>query len=242
MAGTLLISREVKNHLHFKKKIEALGFLNVTVTALEKDALGNLIRSMKPDTLLMSARFYQCSTPHMMGMLKKEFPKLYMAALSIGEYPADLGMYFILNGVNAYATTFDGLDEWYIGLEEIRKHKNYESPAVTERKEMRKDYPLFPAGGLTKQQIEILRCTCNGLTRVQIADLLSISEKTVGNHKVDIYRTLNVTNGEELFRAALRVGIVTAEELVFCHPAFACAPIPEKMRNEKREIKNEIAA
>ena len=59
--GTLLISRAVKNHAHYKKRLEALGFRNVTVTALEKDALYSLIREIKPELILMSVRFYHCS-------------------------------------------------------------------------------------------------------------------------------------------------------------------------------------
>jgi hypothetical protein len=39
-------------------------------------------------------------------------------------------MYFILNGVNAYVTSFEGVDEWYKGLEEVRKGREYISPVV----------------------------------------------------------------------------------------------------------------
>jgi glycine/serine hydroxymethyltransferase len=64
--GTLVISRAVNNHAHYKKRFEALGFHDVTLTALEKDALNSLIRELKPSLIMMGARFYQCCTPFLM--------------------------------------------------------------------------------------------------------------------------------------------------------------------------------
>ena len=65
MAGILGVTRSVNNHTIYKKKLEELGFVNITVTSLEKDGLNSLIHKMKPGLLLMGARFYECSTPYM---------------------------------------------------------------------------------------------------------------------------------------------------------------------------------
>jgi len=114
--GTLLVSRAVNNHDYFKKRLEALGFQQVTVTDLERDALYFLIRDLRPDLLMMSASFYSCSTPYQMGELRKKFPKLKMAAVSIGNFPSDLAMYFIINGINSYINFFEGFEQFYKGL------------------------------------------------------------------------------------------------------------------------------
>ena len=118
MGGTLLVTRSVNNQTFYKQKLEKeFGFSNVTVTSLEKDALNMLIRELKPDLVMMGARFYECSTPYMMGELKKEFPDIKnWAALSLEAYPPDLAMYFILNGIKSYDTAFDGFDKFFEGL------------------------------------------------------------------------------------------------------------------------------
>jgi hypothetical protein len=123
--GTLIISREVNNHSYFKKRFETFGFNDVTFTALERDALYFLIRDMKPSLVMIGARFYQCYTPFLMGELRKTFPKTKMAALCLGEYPPDIAMYFILNGINSYITSFDGMEQFYKGLDEIVKGGEY---------------------------------------------------------------------------------------------------------------------
>ncbi len=164
MGGTLVVSRAVNNHSFYKKQLETLGFPNVRVTSLDRDGLSALIYDMKPDLLIMGARFYQCSTPYMMCVMRRDFPKLNMAALSIGEYPADLAMYFILNGVRSYANAFDDIDEFYKGLDDIRDGKEFVPETVQERIDARTEYPAG-ARLLTRITTEVLRCICNGFSK-----------------------------------------------------------------------------
>ncbi|MCL2880288.1 MAG: LuxR C-terminal-related transcriptional regulator [Treponema sp.] len=225
--GTLMISRAVKNHSHYKKRLEALGFPDVTLTALEKDALNSLIRNMKPNLVMMGARFYQGSTPFLMKELKQTFPKIKMAALCVGEYPADLAMYFILNGINSYVTSFDGIDQWYKGLDEISKGREWISPEVVERIDLRKEYPM-PAGNITDRHKEVMRLICCGYKDLDIADVLHISRSTVDNHKTEIFTSLNIRNSNELMRAALYLKYVKFEEICFFPKGFTLNPKPDK--------------
>ena len=231
-----MISRAVKNHSHYKKRLETLGFPDVTLTALEKDALNSLIRNMKPNLVMMGARFYQYCTPFLMKELKLTFPKIKMAALCVGEYPADLAMYFILNGINSYVTTFDGIDQWYEGLDEIKKGREYVSPEVTERINWRKEYPM-PAGKITDRHYEVIRLICCGYKDMDIAEVLHISRSTVDNHKTEIFTTLNVRNSNELIRAALYLGFVSIEEIHFFPKDFMLNPKPDnQIKNEKLKM------
>ena len=236
--GTLLASRAVKNHAYYKTRLETLGFSNVTVTALDKDALNTLIYEMKPEILMMGARYYQCCTPYMMKQLKSNFPKLKMAALSIGHYPPELAMYFILNGINSYVTSFDGIDQWYMGLEEIRKGKNYISPEVVERIDLRREYPE-PARNITERQKQVIILVCNGFKDDEIGELLNISIRTVTTLKTQIFTTLNVRNANELIRMAIFLQIVTQDGLFFYPTDFTLNPLPinnTKTRKRRKEL------
>jgi DNA-binding NarL/FixJ family response regulator len=227
MRKTLMIGRAVSNHDHCKKRLEELGFPNVTVTGLEKDALNMLIRDIRPDLLMIEAEFYHCSTPYMLGELKRKFPKIKMAAFSLGRYPPELAMCFIVNGVNSYVSYSDGIEQFYKGLEEIRNGRDYISPSVEERLNMRRYYPN-PAGNITGRQYEVIRLICCGFNVNEIADTLHISKRTVENHKTEIYRILNVRNIIELFRAALNLGMVSLDETSFSHKDFSVNPKPDK--------------
>jgi DNA-binding NarL/FixJ family response regulator len=203
-----------------------LGFPKVEVVNLERDALYNFIDDMKPDRVMMGARFFYCCTPFMMGELRKAFPDIPMAALVIGEYPPDLAMYFILNGVNSYVTSFMGVEQFYKGIDEISKGREYVSPGVMERKYMR--FPdLKPAGKITKRHMEVIRLTCCGFWDKEIGEILHISRNTVTNHKTDIFTSLNVRSSIELVIAALTQKIVGLDELCFRPYDLILNPLPE---------------
>jgi len=237
--GTLVVSRAVNNHKYYKQRLESKGIKNVYVTDVEKDGLNSIIYEMKPDLMIMGARFYQCSTPYMMGMIKKDFPKLNMAAVCYDDYPVDLGMYFIVNGVKSYFNMFEGIEQFNLGFENILVGKIFISEIVKKRIALRKGN-LIPAIKLSQSKLEVIRCMCNGFNKDEIADNLYLSPSTVGNYKEEIYRCLNVRNASELMKAALRLHLVTQDELVFCHRNHALKPYPKKkLTGGKNVIKNE---
>jgi DNA-binding NarL/FixJ family response regulator len=195
--------------------------------------LKSQIREMKPDIIMMSARYYHCSTPYMMGELHKEFPKPKMAALCIGEYPDELAMYFIVNGIDSYATSFDGFEHFFWALGEISKGRKVVSPGAQTHLDMRNAPPVH-ADTITGRRTEVIRLTCNGFNEFQIADTLDISRSTVANHKTEIFRSLNVTSTRELLMAALKCEIITEEELCFRPDTYTISPLPDKKIMHKK--------
>lgn len=62
---------------------------------------------------------------------------------------------------------------------------------------------------LTSRQIEILRLIAEGLSTKQIAEIKSISPKTVEAHRLQLMKRLNIYDVVGLVRYAVREGIVT---------------------------------
>jgi DNA-binding NarL/FixJ family response regulator len=210
-----------------------MGFDNITVTGVEKDGLNMLIHEMKPRIVFIGCRFYQCGTPFMMAALHKNFPKLNIAVVSIVDFPDDLAMYFIVNGAKSYVIFWEGEEEFLKGMREIREGREYVSPEVQKRIDMRSVYPN-PSGRLTERQMEIVRLVANGFTGAEIADTLHISEGTVDNSKSEIYRAMNVRNENEVIRAAINLEILRPEELQFFPRDYVLKPRPTKQRIKTR--------
>jgi DNA-binding NarL/FixJ family response regulator len=240
--GVLVASRAVNNHKFIKKRLEDMGIKNVFITAVDKDGLNLIIHDMKPELMIMDAKFYQCSTPYMMGLIKKEFPDLNMAAVCIDDYPADLGMYFIVNGVNSYFNLFEGIEQFKLGIENILNGKIFVSEIVKKRIKMSKIAPTR-AKGLSKTKIEVIRCICNGFQKKEIADTLYLAPSTVESYREEIYRSLNVRNVNELHNAAIMLEFFKEEELIFRHKNFKVKPFPindEKNSYYYRKKRGEI--
>ena len=242
IGGTLVATKKENWHAHFKKRFEQLNFYNVTVTSARKDGLKMAINDLKPRILLIGSSFYDCCTPFMMANLHKTFPKLNIAAIDVMDYPADLAMYFILNGVRSYINYWEGSgpEQFYNGLEEIRRGGEYVSPEVQRRIEMRSCKP-DPAKELTDKQVEIIRLISNGYTGAEIADTLHMSEKSADNRKSEIYKAINVRNENELIRVAIFLGLINPEELRFFPRTYELKPLPQRKKsNEKRAKSKEI--
>jgi two-component system response regulator NreC len=227
--GTLIVSRMVHLHGNIKKHFEALGFADVTVTAEEKNSLNRMIRDLNPGIVIMDSHFYQCCTPVMIADLHRLFPKLNIAVVSTGGFPADRAMYCIVNGARAYVNLEEGSEQFYKGLEEIRNGKTYVSPEVQKRFDIRSSYPM-PSKKLTAREEEVIRLLANGYKGEEIADALHISLRTVDAHKVSIYNSLCVRNENEVIRAAIYLGIIDPKELDFYGRDYALNPKPEKIK------------
>jgi DNA-binding NarL/FixJ family response regulator len=188
---------------------------------------------MKPDLLIMGARFYPCSAPYMIGLLKIKFPNLKIAVVSLDDYPADLGMEFILNGVTYYANMMSDAEHFSQKLTNILQGKiengNVIYPKTVEESfDSREGLDLAPIRELPKKKMEVIRCICNGFQKNEIAETLCLSSRTVQNYKEEIYRCLKVRNEPDLFRVALQLKIVTEDELSFYPPSFRVKPLPKK--------------
>jgi two-component system invasion response regulator UvrY len=63
---------------------------------------------------------------------------------------------------------------------------------------------------LSQCEFEVFRLLAEGKTVNDIADILSLSPKTVGTHHTNIKQKLNVSNSAELARLAIRSGLLDA--------------------------------
>jgi len=128
--GTLILTRAVKLHNYYKRHLEGMGFKNIFITDVDRDGLNLIIHERKPSLVMIEACFYLRSTPYMMFELLEKFPELNIAAVNIYDFPDEQAKWFILNGVNSYVNMFEGTEEFYRGLENVRDGNYYVSPNI----------------------------------------------------------------------------------------------------------------
>jgi two-component system invasion response regulator UvrY len=63
---------------------------------------------------------------------------------------------------------------------------------------------------LSQREFEVFRLLAEGKSVNEIADILSLSPKTVGTHHTNIKQKLDVSNSAELARLAIRSGVLDA--------------------------------
>lgn len=83
-----------------------------------------------------------------------------------------------------------------VGPVEVDRNDPAPAPAVRE---------LVP---LTPRQVQVLRLVARGMTNVQIAEELFLSQRTVHAHLRDIFRKLRISNRSAATRWAMEHGLV----------------------------------
>ena len=226
MGGTLIVSRAVNLHSHYKKELEVLGFRNVTHTSADKDGLNFIIGETKPWLVLMEAGFYQAATPYMTGELLRTFPKLNIAAVSLYDYPLTLATWFIWHGAKSYVNMWDGYEEFNRGLLVVRDGRQYISPLVQASIDRRGEWP-DTRNKITCRQQECLIMLCCGFDPESIGKEMHISRKTVYNHLGILYNTFHARNREEMVSLAWELDLVTKQDIRFYDKKHDVKALPE---------------
>ena len=128
--GTLIVSRANNLHSHYKEQLEEIGFKNLIFTDVDKNGLDMIIYETAPSHVMIEACFYWRSTPYMMIEMLNTFPQLNITAVNMYDYPDSHAKWFILNGAKSYVNRFEGIKEFYRGLEYVRDGSKYVSPNV----------------------------------------------------------------------------------------------------------------
>ena len=99
-------------------------------------------------------------------------------------------------------------------VREVQAGRKHVSPQLIDP--LTADYAQHLAEGaepsrLTAREREVLQLIAEGKTSAQIADQLSVSEKTVGNHRQNLMGKVGLNGVAELTKYAIREGITSLE-------------------------------
>jgi len=119
------------------------------------------------------------------------------------------------NGAKGYVLKDSKVSDLVQAVYAVLGGGHYLSPALSERVleaylKNGEGEPLNPYDSLTSREREILQLVAQGKTSPQIADLLSISSRTVEVHRSNIMRKLELHTHTDLIRFAIRQGILPA--------------------------------
>jgi DNA-binding NarL/FixJ family response regulator len=95
-------------------------------------------------------------------------------------------------------------------LLDVAGGKSVLSPEVTAQvfKVMRRSQSARSQDLVSERELEVLRCLARGLTTIQIASELFISENTVKTHIRHILEKMEVNNRAEAVARALQAGLI----------------------------------
>lgn len=185
-----------------KKIIDGVADLEVTGEAGDGLELLSLLQRAVPHMVVLDI-----SMPRLRGIavvreVKKHHPEVKVLVLTMyREYLHQA----LSAGAEGYLLKEDADRELFCAIDRIRHGKSYISPRL--REELADDGYLV-LEPLSSRETEVLNLIAGGKSNKEIADILSISVRTVEAHRATILSKLNLRNTADLVRYAIEKGFV----------------------------------
>jgi two-component system invasion response regulator UvrY len=152
----------------------------------------------KPDIVILDINLPSMNGVDALPLILKNSPGSKVLGMSLHFQPA-YARRMLNNGASGYITKDSSCDELFKALEAISSGKKY---LCTQIKDMLSKELLLEERSnlrsLSSREKEIIELIKNGLTFKEIADKLSISNKTVDVHRYNILKKLKLPNTKAL--------------------------------------------
>ncbi len=139
-----------------------------------------------------------------LAQIRKDWPAIKVLALSMFNNEFTI-IRMLRSGANGYLLKNCNPSEFKDALENIYSFGFYESGATG------KGHAVNERVSITPKEIEFLKLCCSELAYKEIADKMSISPRTVEDHRDNLFKKLRLNTRMGLVIYALRCGIATLE-------------------------------
>ena len=195
-----------------KKLIETMPGIEVIGEASDGLELLNLLENLSPDMGLVDI-----SMPNLRGIeAAREIKTLYphTKVLILTMHKSKQYLYHAISaGAHGYLLKEDSDIELIAAIETIRSGGIYVPQSLS--RELTKDMLRLAqqsgkavGEGLSLRETEVMRLIAEGKTNNEIGGLLSISTRTVENHRAHVLRKLHLKGTADIVRYAMEKGIV----------------------------------
>lgn len=180
-------------------------------TAFDGEDLLARLPDKMPDVLILDLNMPVMNGLEVIPLLRKNYPRLKILVVTNYSEAKFVKECLQIHSVAGYFLKTSGLDELVKALQEVLKGNLYMSKGLQlypkENGESDEDEvfdeTFLARYNLTKRELEILALIAEAKSNSQIADHLFISPQTVGAHRKNIMRKLNISTTAGLVRFAI---------------------------------------
>ncbi|MEW6581272.1 MAG: response regulator transcription factor [Actinomycetota bacterium] len=202
-----------------KRALETAPDIRVVGEAMSGEEVLELVPEVMPDVVIMDLRMPKGDGLTTLAELRKAYPDLKVIILSMFEDSEHIEQAlhggaagYVVKSINPLdlPSTIRQVVDGTVHLATARGNVAPPPPGEAARAAAPTAAPpLSPTGSiLTERELSILRLVAEGLSNLDIATRLYVTEQTVKFHLSNIYRKLGVANRTEATRYAYRNGLI----------------------------------
>jgi two-component system, NarL family, response regulator LiaR len=170
------------------------------------------VKTLQPDVVLMDLVMPEMDGVTAITTLKQMLPDLPIIVLTTFS-ETDLVIGAVQGGADGYLLKDVEVEELARAIRTVKSGQPYLHPEATRHLLQATSRPPEHAPErLTKREQEVLTLLARGYTNRQIADSLTITEKTVSVHVSNLLNKLELTSRTQAALYATRVGLVAPED------------------------------
>lgn len=188
--------------------------LDIIGVAKNEQELNKQLQFEVPDVVILSFQEEGKFDLEHIAQIKNNYPGvrlLIISSLISNEKLMDVLSY----EVDAFLLNECDEDEFLNAVKAVKKDEKFYCGhvmgALLNRVVHKPEIEVDDTTSLSDREIEIIKLIADGFTTKDIAQQLYLSFHTVGTHRRNIFRKLNVRNSSELIIYSLRKGIITAK-------------------------------
>ena len=167
---------------------------------------------LRPDVIVLDIAMPVLNGLDAGQQIKKSLPAVKLLYLTMNP-DLEVAAEAFRRGAHGYLLKTCAARELVLGVREVLRGKSYMSPAALSRDLnflSRQDKNLIHEDDrLTERQREVLQLLAEGKVMKEVADILSVSPRTVAFHKYRMMEVLGAKNTAELVRYAIRNHMVS---------------------------------
>lgn len=171
------------------------------------------VRALRPDVILLDLVMPRFNGLEAISEIKRENPNARILVLT--SFDDDQKVFTaIKSGALGYLLKDSAPQQLLQAIRDVYHGQSSLHPLVALKviRELNEPSDLPPTEApLTERELEILRLIAQGLTNQEIADRLTISERTVGKHVSNILDKLYLANRTQAVLYALRQGLASLD-------------------------------
>ena len=167
-----------------------------------------LVGELKPDVIVMEARLGKLDSVEATKRVKAQHPDATVLILTAHEDEEYIAALVAVGATGCLLKSADG-DELVQAIRSMRAGGFILEPMLAQRlfkRTARLPVPVNSVEHLTHRELEVLKLTAKGMTNQDTASYLSIGERTVRQHLMNIFGKMGVTSRMEAVSKALREG------------------------------------
>ncbi len=199
-----------------EKMLDNVPDISVTDTFLNAEDMIRFLASHPVDIILMDILLPDINGKELLRIIKEQFPAVKVLAITSLDAPTYV-KYMMQYGASGYVLKNISKPRLVEAVKTVYNGDEYIDPNVKElmvnnmlrfKKSRNIGQDTQHQIRLTRREKEVLTLLSKDYTNQQIADELFLSVRTVENHRLNLFRKLDVKTPLGLLRAAISLGLV----------------------------------